>query len=160
GVDGIGQKGAQQLLESHGNLAGIYAALEKDAEAFKGRTKNALLTGKANALLSQELATIDRKAKVPYTLNDLVIPPPESSSLTALFKSLEFYSLLTREETLEHKAETAAGVDLQICMTPDEVRAALPALEGTVAIAPIYDNRYVFGTLVGLALSSRPGHAV
>ena len=65
--------------------------------------------GKANALLSQDLATIDRKARLPFSLADLTIPPPDPPTLNALFKTLEFYSLLSREETVAHKAESAVG---------------------------------------------------
>ncbi|HEY4223075.1 MAG TPA: 5'-3' exonuclease H3TH domain-containing protein, partial [Myxococcota bacterium] len=160
GVDGIGQKGAQQLLEEHGSLQALLKKLAADPEAFKGRTKKALETGKASALLSQELATIEQHAHLPMALADLVIPVPDATELNALFKSLEFYSLLSRDETVAARAESAVGGDLLVCATPDDVTGALPLLEGTVAISPVYDGRYVHGELVGLALSARPGHAL
>ncbi len=160
GVAGIGQKGAQQLLEEHGSLDAIYARYEADPESFKGRAKKALAAGKDSAYLSKDLATIDTHAKLPVGLVELAVPPPDPAELNELFKSLEFYSLLSREETVAHKAESAVGGDLVVCMTPDEVRAALPGLEGTTAILPVVDGRYIHGPLVGLALSARPGVAV
>jgi DNA polymerase-1 len=164
GVDGIGQKGAQQLLEEHGSLHAIFATFDASPDAFKGRTKKALENGRASALLSQELATIDRHAKLPFGLDALTIPVPDPVELNDLFKSLEFYSLLSREDTAAAKAEKvaegASGGELFVCGTPDDVVAALPALEGTVAIVPVYDGRYIHGPFVGLALSARPGHVV
>jgi DNA polymerase I len=160
GVDGIGQKGACQLLEEHGSLAAILEKLEKNPEAFKGRARKALESGKASALLSQDLATIDQHAKLPVGLEELSVPAPDPAELNALFKSLEFYSLLSRDESVQARAESAVGGELLVCATPDEVSAALPALEGTVAVLPIYDGRSVHGALVGLALSARPGQAV
>src|SRR5207302_4991588 len=73
GVDGIGQKGAQQLLDENGSLDAIFAKLDADPDAFKGRTKKALELGKASAFLSKELATIDKNATLPVKLDDLAI---------------------------------------------------------------------------------------
>jgi DNA polymerase-1 len=160
GVDGIGQKGAQQLLEEHGSLDAIFAALAANAEAFKGRTKKALENGKDSAALSKELATIERNAQLPVKLDELAIPEPETTELNALFKTLEFYSLLSREDTVAHKAESAVGGELVIASLPDDVERALPSLEGTVAIVPVYDGRYVHAQLLGIALSAQAGRAV
>lgn len=160
GVDGIGQKGAVQLLEEHGSLEAIYARFEASPDVFKGRVRKALEGGKPSAFLSQDLATIDQRAKLPFGLADLAIPAPDPAELNALFKSLEFYSLLSRDETVQARAEGAVGGDVVVSSTPDEVTASLGTLEGTVAIVPIYDGRPVDGLLVGLALSARPGHAL
>ncbi len=156
GVDGVGNKGAAQLLEEHGSLANMLANKDK----LKPRYAKLLTEGEASAKLSYDLATIDRHARLPMTLADLAVPAPETSELNALFKSLEFYSLLTREQTAEARAEGAVGGDLLVCATPDDVKNALPSLEGTVAIAPMVDGRYVLHPLVGLALSAKAGQVV
>jgi DNA polymerase-1 len=160
GVEGIGNKGAVQLLEEHGSLEKLLGMLGSDPPSLKPRYEKLLEAGKHSALLSQDLATIDRHAKLPVDVEGLAVPLPETAELNALFTSLEFYSLLSREQTAAARAEGAVGGELVVCATPDDVAAALPSLEGTVAIAPMVDGRYVNGPLVGLSLSAKPRHVV
>ena len=156
GVDGIGDKGASQLLAEHGSLPALLALLANDVAAIKPRYAKLLAAGKDSALLSQDLATIDRKVSLPMGLADLAISMPDTAELNALFSSLEFYSLLTREQTAAARADTSVA-GLVICATPADVVAVLPSLEGTLAIVPVIDGRYVHGALVGLALSAKAG---
>lgn len=55
GVRGIGEKGAAKLLTEYSTLDGIYANLE---QIRPDRTRNALITGRDSAYLSQKLATL------------------------------------------------------------------------------------------------------
>ena len=158
GVPGIGQKGAAALLEEHGSLDAILANLG----ALKGRPKKALEEHKDKALLSKELATIDRHVKLPLTLEELVIIPPEPAPLNALFKELEFFSLLAREGAASEPEADGEDVTVTLCTTPDEARAALAAI-GTapVSIIPLISpDAPVRGALIALALSTAPGSAV
>ncbi len=160
GVDGIGQKGAQQLLEQYGSLKGIFAAFEQTPDAFKGRVKSALAAGRDSALLSYDLATIDQHAAVPTTWEELKIEAPDANLLNPLYKELELYSLLARDVVAEAKASQAIGGVLTLCETPDAVRAALKDVEGSTALVALFDGGHIHGTLVGVALSSRAGQAL
>lgn len=91
GVPGIGQKGAADLLEAHGSLAGIYASLD----SFKGKRRQSLEDNRAVAFLSQELATIETNASLDVTLDELVVASDAKAPLDELFRELEFYSLLS-----------------------------------------------------------------
>src|SRR5690606_4176371 len=104
GVPGIGAKGAVQLLESYGSLAGV---LEHVGE-LKGRARKALEEHREQALLSQELARIDQHVALEVGLADLALPEVDRAAQNALYRELEFYSLLSEEE-VEAATGEAAG---------------------------------------------------
>src|SRR5262249_32010036 len=90
GVDGIGQKGAATLLEKYGSVEAIYANLGE----LKGKQKASLEAGEKAARLSKELVTIDCAAPIADAIESYTIPDPQDATLNALYKELEFYSLL------------------------------------------------------------------
>lgn len=90
GVAGIGQKGATTLLEKYGSVDGIYARLDE----LPARQRANLEEHRATAYLSRELATIDRHAPLAVHVADLGIPAPDPAALEALFRELEFHSML------------------------------------------------------------------
>ena len=151
GVTGIGQKGAAGLLDRYGSLASV---LEHVGE-LKGRQKTNLETERDIALLSQQLATIDCAVPLETTLEELAVVMPEAESLNALYRELEFYSLLTKETRTEETA--AAPAACRLCLTLADVSASLAALrtDVPVAIVPIFDlPTPITGALVGLAFST------
>jgi DNA polymerase-1 len=159
GVDGIGQKGAQQLLEEHGSLTALLATLADTPDTLKPRIKNALTVGRDSALLSQELATINQHALLPVGVSDLVIEEPDVKELNALFTALEFYSLLTREQAKEARKDGEADVgDVFVCGAPDDVVAAVVDVraavgDGEVGVFAVVDgDTATKGRLVGVAL--------
>ncbi len=147
GVDGIGHKGACTLLAKYGSVDGVYAHLDE----LKGALKARLEAGKANALLSRDLATIETSAPVPQDLDALRLEPPDPEALDALYRELEFNSLLTGKASASGKP----ALPVQVCDTPELARAALAALRGQeVAVAPLIEPPTPeFAGLVGLALA-------
>lgn len=159
GVAGIGQKGAAQLLEEHGSLDAIFARLEAEPAAFKGRVKTALEAGKESARMSRELVLLDRHAALPFALDSLAIAPPDPAALNALLKSLEFYSLLSHQDTTDARAaQVRAGrsaVVVTSYATADAVTAALPTTLS--AVVPLFEGRALRGELAGLAICTELG---
>jgi len=104
GVKGIGEKGAKELVASLGGLEEIYARLDE----LKGKRREALEAGKADAFRSRELATVRRDAPAPggetaeSLLAEFRLPPqdPERvATLAAFFGELGFSRL--RKELLD-----------------------------------------------------------
>jgi DNA polymerase-1 len=93
GVPGIGQKGAAALLAEHGDLDTILAHVE----ALEGRAKRALEAHGDSARLSRELATIDQRVPLTITDDALRVPPVDTARVNALYRELEFWSLLDSE---------------------------------------------------------------
>jgi DNA polymerase I len=116
GVPGIGQKGAADLLETHGSLAGIYEALA----TFKGKRKQSLEDNRAIAFLSQELATIETEAKLEVTIDELLVRAESDvvAPLDELFRELEFYSLLSDKAAPTGDRGSAAEADSSTPQAP------------------------------------------
>lgn len=152
GVAGIGQKGASALLETFGSLDAIYAGIEQ----LKGKQKQALVEHRAAALLSRELATIDTRVPLPLGLDDLRLRAPDRGRVNALYRELEFYSLLTGEEP------AASAGAAEACAVADDaaaLAARLAALDptATVAVLPLFDPPSpVASPLAALALAWGP----
>lgn len=93
GVPGVGEKTALALLQGLGNLDQLYAGLEKIAGlTFRGAKTMAarLEQNKDLAYLSRTLATIKTDVELKLTSAQLVIQPPDTRELLALFKKYEF----------------------------------------------------------------------
>ncbi len=164
GVAGIGQKGAQQLLEEHGSLKALLDVHETARESLKPRIQKALDAGRDAAILSQNLATIDTQALLPMGVKDLVIEDASVEEKNALFSRLEFYSLLGRDEAKaardQQQGEATASA---VAGHPDDVAAFIAAVpaDATVAVwAGIDGQNALRGTLAGVALAARVDDAV
>jgi DNA polymerase-1 len=152
GVPGVGQKGAATLLEKYGSLDGVLANLGE----LKGKQKAALEEHREAVKLYRELATVDTHAEIEATLDALKIVPPDPAELDALYRELEFYSLLTGGA--EAKRADAGEVSVDVPETIDAARAAVAALPAgqPVALVPIFEPpaRVHHAHLVGLAIAT------
>jgi DNA polymerase-1 len=153
GVPGIGQKGAAALLEKYGSLDGV---LEHVGD-LKGKQKASLEEHREAVKLYRELATVDVDADIGVSLDDLRIKPPDPRELDALYRELEFYSLLSGGAA-EAKAGDAPELPVEIPSTVAAARAALEALPAgqATALVPIFEpaGRIHHAHLVGLAIAA------
>jgi DNA polymerase-1 len=153
GVPGIGQKGAAGLLEKYGSLDGVLAHLDE----LKGKQKAALEENRENVKLYRELATVDVNADIDLALDALRLTPPDPQELDALYRELEFYSLLTGGGG-DAKVGDAPDIVVEIPATVEAARAALETLVAgqPVAICPLFEPpaRIHHASLVGLAIAA------
>jgi DNA polymerase-1 len=141
GVPGIGQKGATTLLEKYGSFDGVYAHLNE----LPARQRATFTENRAIAELSRELATIVKDAPLPIHVADLRLTDPDDAVVQALYRELEFYSLL---------GEKGATTDVKVEVTSE---AFVPGAD-IVAIAPaLTGNDGGAGVLEGLYVCSAPG---
>lgn len=89
GVNGIGEKTAVKLLEEFGSIESLYERIEE----VKGKVKDKLIEGKANAFLSKKLATVINDVPVDFIESDLAIGPPDREALAPIFAELEFRTI-------------------------------------------------------------------
>jgi DNA polymerase-1 len=92
GVKGIGEKGAIKLLTEYGNLDGIYEHVDE----ITGSTGDKLRAGKDMAYLSHKLSVIVCDAPVKLELEPAKVGHFDREHVTALFRRLEFRSLLAK----------------------------------------------------------------
>ncbi len=93
GVKGIGAKTATQLLLQYKTLDAIYAHLDEIAAK---RVRAALEQGRASAYLSQDLVTIRTNIPLSVTWDQCRTSAYDHSQVLALFRELEFRSLVDR----------------------------------------------------------------
>lgn len=93
GVRGVGAKTATQLLQKYGSVEAIYEHLD---EVKSPRFRKALEEGRGDAFLSKHLATIVTDVPVELDLDACRVTGYDRDRVTALFRELEFRSLLER----------------------------------------------------------------
>ncbi len=93
GVKGVGPKTALTLLKAHGDLNGIYAALDQQ----KGALKTKLETDRENAFRSRMLAEILVQIPLPEEPR-LALGRVDSEGLGARLAELELFSLVKQTE--------------------------------------------------------------
>ena len=155
GVPGIGQKGAATLLEKYGTLDGVLAHVGE----LKGKQKAALEEHAEKVRLYRELATVDADVPLEVGLDALRIPPPDPTELDALYRELEFFSLLTGGGEARNAAATLTTS--AVLGTIEEATRAIDAMAGgaRVALAPVWDplDLVARGALLGVALAVEQG---
>mgnify|MGYP000853275669 CR=1 FL=1 len=128
GVPGIGPKTAIQLLDQFGDLEGILA----HAHELKGKTKERLIEHADDARLSLDLVTIDTHVPLSVGLDDLRVPDPDPTAVDALYRELEFFSLLSGDDAKAQVADADLGA-----LEADDVDAYFLALDAA-ALVPLF----------------------
>ena len=94
GVKGIGEKTALKLLHDYKTLDGVYDNLDKLTPKMREKLEN----DKDNAYMSYDLATIYKEVPMEISIPDIKLKNKNSDKLNEMYKELEFYSFLKKEE--------------------------------------------------------------
>ncbi len=152
GAPGIGEKGAQQLIQKYGTLQNL---LDHRDGVSRKTYRESLQQNEAQIQQSRELLRIYTDLPIELSLSDLLLSEPDREEASALFTELNFTSLL-EEFLLEPEAVSGQYQTLQ---TAEHVSALAEKLEGKrVALALSY-NDPIKGALKGLAVSVEKGKA-
>jgi DNA polymerase I len=177
GVKGIGEKGAQELVNSYGSVENILAHAN---EITKKRPREALLAQTDMALLSKELVTIRQDLPVTLDLDAMRISQPDLARLRTMYVELEFHTLAknvaaveaaTPATTIEEgtppppkEATNYVTVDTIAAMEKAVARARRAphiAIDTETVIDPTAPHEVdpLRSTLVGLTIAVAPGEA-
>lgn len=100
GVTGVGEKTAKELLLYFGTIGKLYDVLEgrviDGAEKIKTKSKELLLLYKEQAMISMQLAAIERNVTLDFTLEDCRWRAYLKEEVSKTLKAFEFSSLLER----------------------------------------------------------------
>jgi DNA polymerase I len=153
GVPGIGEKGARELITTHGTLD---ALLTSAAGVPQKRYREALLAGADSARSSRELARIRTDVPVVFDPEALRYRGPSRERCYALFSSLGFRTLVSE---FAPTAATAARDYAVISSLEDvDVLAAACRTAGRIGAAAVAaGSSAVTATVVGWAFSTAPG---
>ncbi|MDQ7794880.1 MAG: DNA polymerase I [bacterium] len=159
GVPGVGPKTAARLLEEFGSLDAVLDGVDRVRPERLGDT---LRQHAEQARLTRALARLKDDVPLTFALEDCRIRPYDSGQVAALFRRLEFRSLL-KKLGLEERATTAPSpVEVTLVQTVDELEQAVTGLAGAESL----DLAFALGAghpiranLRGLALTA-PGRPV
>ena len=96
GVPGVGEKTTENLISKYGTLDNIYAHLDE----IEPRWRTKLEAGKASAYMSYKLAAIRTDLTVVIDLEQARTEAFEPAKVEALFRELEFRSLIEKLKKL------------------------------------------------------------
>ncbi len=104
GVKGIGEKTAIELLLKFKTIENLYDEIEKNSPKtrfLKPKIKESLLKFKSQAILSKELAKINKNVPLNFNLENCKWQGWDESKLINFFEALEFKSLIKRIKELQ-----------------------------------------------------------
>jgi DNA polymerase-1 len=153
GVPGIGEKGARDLIATHGSLEALLAAAPSVANK---RYREGLLTHAASARESRELAKIRTDVPVTFDPDAVRYRGPSRERCFALFSRLGFRTLVAEY------APTAESVnrDYRVIGTLEELDALVDQLKAArrIGVAVVATSASaVSAHIVGWAFSATPG---
>src|SRR4051812_5351747 len=128
GAPGIGDKGARDLISRFGSVENV---LQHAAEVERKMYRESLQNNRDQILMSKKLATIDVTVPVEWNLETLVAHTPNVPALKAIYKELEFFSLL-REAGPQ---ESASDRDYKTLTTEDAVDSFLAEIPDNAPVA-------------------------
>ena len=137
GVPGVGEKTALELVRKYGSLAGVYEHISDPDIRASLRTK--LENGKESAEDSYYLATIDRKAPIDISPDELRRPADYGGAAYAIFQRLGFQKFIEKwglKPAAEEKKEETVFEGTCESVTPQtekDLRAALERAGDAVA---------------------------
>jgi len=103
GVKGIGEKTASDLLVAFNDLDGVYQAARRQDAAIKPRIAALLIEHEKSAYLSRDLATIEQKVPLEFSLKDISFSTFQTENVVRVFSDLEFRSLLPKVKELKDR---------------------------------------------------------
>ena len=153
GAPGIGDKGAKDLIERFGS---VEAAMERAAEVERKAYRESLQNHAEQIRMSKRLATISTDVPVPLDLEALRTREPDEALLKAVYKAMEFHSLLKELGP----AEDARARDYRVFTGPEEwqqwMAEAPQGVPCAVAVSKSAEGEFALDA-VGLART--PGEA-
>ena len=156
GAPGIGEKGAQALLERFDTLE---ALLDRAAEVERKAYRESLQNNVERIRMSRRLAEIATDVPVPFELQAVKAAPFDPALLKSVYKELEFYSLLKELGP----GEDARPRDYGVIAGPEELKQWMDAIpQGApiaVAISKSGEGEFALDT-VGLAWRMGEARAV
>src|SRR5437868_4543928 len=128
GVKGVGEKTAVKLIGQFGSVDKMY----ENITLVGGKLRETLATSRKQALLSRELATVNRQVEFPFDLEAFRRVDPDWLKLRNLWMEMEFVRLVKELPAVRVEVSDAPVTHLA---TPDDARAWLAKLPADATLA-------------------------
>ena len=169
GVPGIGEKTAAKLLQQFDSIDQIYTRID---EVTPPKLQELLKQNEAQACQSKTLTTIVTQTPVTLDLDDTQVSHYDRNQVAALFRELEFFSLLPKLPEMETgaapelpsaqvEAKPSQG-DYHTINTTEDLDKLLNRLSAAKSFALDLETtslNAISAQLVGISLSPSPGEA-
>ena len=130
GVAGVGPKTAKDLLARFGSLDGVYENI--DDPSIRPKLREKLISGKDNAYLSFDLATIRPEAPIDFMPRDAIIQPYNRPELYNLFQKLEFVRLIDKYNLRSASLESPKAAN------PVKALPRVESIPGSISTCAVY----------------------
>ncbi len=141
GVEGIGEVTARKLIEDYGSLDGIL----QNTAGLKGKLREKMEQGREDALMSRELATLDRAVPVDQGLAEMVWSGPDKEALRQIFSELEFRGLLSSIAVVAPEAPAEPAVTVEAVLVTDAGAVLAAARKsGRMSVLQGEDGQWAF----------------
>lgn len=153
GVPGVGEKTAIKLLKEFATLENLLSSIE---QVSGNKLKEKLEEFKDQALMSKQLATIERQAPIEVDLENAAYEGFTRERLIALFKDLGFHSLLSKLGEGPEETEVQVLEDIEF-QKPEEITEELFA-DNNYFYVEMLDDNYHYAEIIGFSLVNEKGH--
>jgi len=158
GAPGVGEKGAQQIIQQFGS---IESALAHAGEISRKSYRESLQNNAEIIRQSRELARIDCGVPVALDLDALVLEEPDRRAAYDLFKELEFTQMIREfaDAASEPAAKPRAAKSTEVEYSRITTRAGVDNLMSSIWAADQFSLAMAEreGALFGIAISTAPG---
>ncbi|MGG1677665.1 DNA polymerase I [Neobacillus sp. NRS-1170] len=153
GVPGVGEKTAIKLLKEFSTLENLLNSID---QVSGNKLKEKLEEFKDQALMSKELATIERQAPVEVDLDSIHYEGIIREKLVAFYKELGFNSLLDKlgEDTPVTEEKELEDVEVNI---PQEITKDIFA-DNNYFYVEMLDDNYHYADIIGFSIVNENGH--
>ncbi|WP_276704314.1 DNA polymerase I [Caldibacillus debilis] len=152
GVPGIGEKTAIKLLKEFSSVENLIRSIDRVGGK---KLQETLAAYKDQALMSKELATIERNAPVEISLSDIAYTGEKKEKMAALFKELGFQSFLEKMDDIPaEKKEPLKNIEY----------AFLEEIDDSVLLNPsalymeMIEENYHRAPILGFSLANASGN--
>jgi DNA polymerase I len=153
GVPGVGEKTAIKLLKEFTTLENLLESIDK---VTGNKLKEKLEEFKDQAIMSKELATIERQAPVDIDLDTILYEGLIREKIVALYKELGFNTLLEKLGEDQTVSEELVLEEIEF-QTPDVITEEIFADDNYFYIEMLDDN-YHYAAIIGMALVNETGY--
>ncbi len=153
GIPGVGEKTAAKLVNSYGDLDGIFAHLDEQTPKLRSN----LAEHEAQARLNLEMMDLRRDVPLDVTVDDLRQGVVDREETLALFKFLEFGTLIGRLADVFSEQIGAVESDRRVLEAEvTRLDGPLPAATGPRGLAARWEGAPGRSPLVGVAVTLDP----
>jgi DNA polymerase-1 len=152
GAPGIGDKGAKDLIERFGS---VEEAIAHAAEVERKAYRESLQNHAEQIRMSKRLATLATDIPIEFEVESVRAQPADPALVKALYKELEFHSLLKELGP----DEDARVRDYAVVADPGELQSWLDGAAGAPVAVAVSQSREGEFAMDAVGLAARPGEA-